>query len=79
MATSAERMRAYRERARRGLRRLTVDVSEDDLSVIVEQGYETQQAPTRTADPRLSAVSLAIRSPVSTAPVETVLQRPVAP
>jgi hypothetical protein len=27
MATSAERMRAARERARRGLRRLTIDVS----------------------------------------------------
>ena len=32
------------------------------------------QAPNRTADLRLSAVSLAIRSPVSTAPAETVLQ-----
>ena len=29
MATSAERMRALRERERRGLRRLTIDVSED--------------------------------------------------
>jgi len=37
------------------------------------------QAPNRTADLRLSAVSLAIRSPVSTAPAETVLQRSVAP
>jgi hypothetical protein len=40
MATSAARMRAYRERARRGLNRLTVDVSANDLSVIAEQGYE---------------------------------------
>ena len=31
MATSAERMRALRERERRGIRRLAVDVSEDDL------------------------------------------------
>ena len=40
MATSAERMRAHRERARRGLRRFTINVSADDLSVIVEQGYD---------------------------------------
>ena len=40
MATPAERMRAHRERARRGLRRLTIDVSEDDLRTLVERGYE---------------------------------------
>ena len=40
MATAAERMRAHRERARRGLRRLTVDVSEDDLREIARAGYE---------------------------------------
>jgi hypothetical protein len=40
MATSAERMGAPRERARRGLRRLTVDVSEDDLRAIAKRGYE---------------------------------------
>jgi hypothetical protein len=40
MATSAERMRALRERARRGIRRLTVDVSEGDLQAMVERGYE---------------------------------------
>lgn len=40
IATSAERMRALRERERRGLRRLTIDVSEGDLRVIAEQGYE---------------------------------------
>jgi hypothetical protein len=40
MATAAERMRAHRERARRGLRRLTVDVSEDDLHTLAERGYE---------------------------------------
>ena len=40
MATSAERMRALRERQRRGLRRLTVDVSEDDLRAIAKRGYE---------------------------------------
>jgi hypothetical protein len=55
MATSAERMRAYREWARRGLRRLTVDVSEDDLSVIVEQGYE--DAASTDKDCRSQAIS----------------------
>jgi hypothetical protein len=40
MATSAERMRPHRERARRGLRRFTISVSADDLSVIAEHGYE---------------------------------------
>jgi hypothetical protein len=40
MATAVERMRAHRERARRGLRRLTVDVSEDDLREIAQAGYE---------------------------------------
>jgi hypothetical protein len=40
MATSAERMRALRERERRGLRRLTIDVSETDLQAIAERGSE---------------------------------------
>jgi hypothetical protein len=40
MATSAERMRALRERQRRGLRRLTIDVSEDDLRAMAKRGYE---------------------------------------
>jgi hypothetical protein len=40
MATSAERMRALRERQRRGLRRLTIEVSEDDLRAIAKRGYE---------------------------------------
>jgi hypothetical protein len=40
MATSAERMRALRERQRRGLRRLTIVVSEDDLRVIAKHGCE---------------------------------------
>jgi hypothetical protein len=39
-ATSAERMRALRERARRRLRRLTVDVSLDDLRTLAERGYK---------------------------------------
>lgn len=35
----AERMRALRERERRGIRRLTIDVSEDDLREIAKAGY----------------------------------------
>jgi hypothetical protein len=38
MAISAERMRALRERARRGL---TIDVSEDDLQALAQRGYES--------------------------------------
>jgi hypothetical protein len=55
MPTSAERMRALRERERRGLRRLTIDVSEDDLRAIAKRGYEG--AASRTPDPTLSAFS----------------------
>ena len=33
-------MRALRERARRGIRSLTVDVSDGDLQAMVERGYE---------------------------------------
>jgi hypothetical protein len=40
MVTSAERMRALRERQRRGLRKLRIEVSEDDLQAIAERGYE---------------------------------------
>ena len=40
MATSAERMRALRERARRGIRRLTSTSARDDLRTLAERGYE---------------------------------------
>jgi hypothetical protein len=40
MATSTERMRTLRVREGRGLRRFTIGVSEDDLRVIAEHGYE---------------------------------------
>jgi hypothetical protein len=40
MATAAERMRALRERSRRGIRRLTIDVRMDDLRRLAERGYE---------------------------------------
>ena len=56
MATSAERMRALRERQRRGLRRLTIDVSEDDLRAIAKRGYEG--AVTTNHDQQVQAVGL---------------------
>jgi len=40
MATSAERTKGLRERERRGLRRFTVPVSEDDLRVLAKHRYE---------------------------------------
>ena len=40
MAASAERTKGLRERARGGLRRFTVPVSDDDLRVIAKHGYE---------------------------------------
>jgi hypothetical protein len=56
MATPAERMRALRERARRGVRRLTIDVSEDDLRAIAKRGYEG--AVTTDLDQQAQAVGL---------------------
>jgi hypothetical protein len=56
MATSAERMRALRERARRGVRRLTIEVSEDDLRAIAKRGYEG--AVTTDRDQQAQAVGL---------------------
>ena len=56
MATSAERMRALRERQRRGLRRLTIEVSEDDLRAIAKRGYEGSVTTDR--DQQAQAVGL---------------------
>ena len=56
MATSAERMRALRERARRGIRRLTIDIREDDLRMLEERGYEG--AGTTDPDQQAQAVGL---------------------
>jgi hypothetical protein len=56
MTTSAERMRALRERARRELRRLTIDVSEGDLRAIAERGYEC--AVSNDQDQQAQAVGL---------------------
>jgi hypothetical protein len=58
MATSAEPIRALRERERRGLRRFTIGVSEDDLRVIAEHGYEG--AASADQDQQAQAVSLFI-------------------
>jgi hypothetical protein len=62
MATSAERMRALRERQRRRLRRLTIDVSEDDLRAIAKRGYEG--AVTTDHDQQAQAVDLFLRDAV---------------
>jgi hypothetical protein len=62
MATSTKRMRALRERERRGLRRFTIGVSEDDLRVIAEHGYEG--AASTDQDLRAQAVSLFITQPL---------------
>ena len=56
MATSTERMRALREQERRGLRKFTIGVSEDDLRVIAEHGYEG--AASNDHDKEALAVSL---------------------
>jgi hypothetical protein len=58
MATSAERMRALRERARRGLRSFTIGVSDDDLRVIAKHGYEGVLST--DADEQARALSLFI-------------------
>jgi hypothetical protein len=63
MATAAERMRAHRERARRGLRRFTISVSGEDLRVMVERGYEG--AASADQDCRSNAVSLFISDTVA--------------
>jgi hypothetical protein len=55
MATSAERMRALRERQRRGLRKLTIEVSEDDLRAIAKRGYEGSATTTTISRRKLSA------------------------
>ena len=49
-------MTALRERERRGLRRFTIGVSEDDLRVIAEHGYE--RAASTGHDQRAQAVGL---------------------
>jgi hypothetical protein len=56
MTTSAERMRALRERQRRGLRRFTIEVSEDDLRAIAKRDYEG--AVTTDIDQQAHAVGL---------------------
>ena len=60
MATSAERIRALRERERerRGLRQFTIDVSEDDLRVMAKHGYEG--VASTDPDQRAQAISVFI-------------------
>jgi hypothetical protein len=56
MATAAERMKALRERTRRGVRRLTIDVTVDDLRTLAGRGYEGAVSP--DADQQAQAVAL---------------------
>jgi hypothetical protein len=63
MATAAERMRAHRERARRGLQKFTITVSADDLRVIAERGYNG--AASADQDCRSQALSLFISDTVA--------------
>ena len=60
MATPAERMRAHRERTRRGLRRLTIDVSEDDLRTLPNGDTKGLQAWTPISGRKQSASSSTI-------------------
>ena len=66
--TGTERMRAHRESRRRRVRKLTVEVSEDDLQALADAATRAPQSATRTADPRLSPFSLVTPLPVSTEP-----------
>jgi hypothetical protein len=63
MATAAERMRALRERTRRGIRRFTISVSADDIRAIAEHGYEG--AASSDQDCRSKAVSRFISDTVA--------------
>jgi hypothetical protein len=63
MATSAERMRALRERTRRGIRRFTISVTADDLRVIADHGYE--DATSTDQDGRTQAISRFISDTVA--------------
>ena len=56
MMTSAERIRALRERRRRGLRKLRIEVSEEELRAIAKRGYEG--ALTTDHDQQAQAVGL---------------------
>jgi len=58
MGTSAERTRALRERERRGIRTFTIGVTEDDLRMIAEHGYEA--ATSTDHDQQTRTVSLFI-------------------
>ena len=58
-------MRALRERERRGLRRLTIGVSEDDLRVIAGAATKAPQAPTRMSGRKPSTSSSPTYSPRS--------------
>ena len=58
MATLRERLRARREAERRKLRSFTIGVSEDDLRMIADHGYEG--AASADQDQQARAVNLFI-------------------
>ena len=60
---------------RRRVRKLTIEVSEDDLQALAEHGYEGAANSDQDCRSRLSPFSLVTQLPVSTEPAETVLQR----
>jgi hypothetical protein len=57
--TGAERMRAHRARRRRRVRKLTIEVSEDNLRAIAERDYEG--AASTDHDQQAQAVGLFLR------------------
>jgi hypothetical protein len=75
MATSAERMRALKEREHRGPRTFTIGVSEDDLRVIAEHGYEGAASTDHDQRAQASASSSPTCSPPRSARVTALQQR----
>jgi hypothetical protein len=60
MTTSAERMRALRERRRRGLSKLRIQVSEDDLRQIVQAGCIATRHAAPSRNYSIGTVGLAV-------------------
>ena len=55
LSTAAERMRLYRERRRRGLRCLTIQIRHSEVDALVERGL---LAPEQRADRRYTVQAL---------------------
>jgi hypothetical protein len=65
--TGAERMRAHRARRRRRVRKLTIEVSEDDLRAIAERDYEG--AVSTDHDQEAQAVALFLNDALNPRPI----------